>query len=258
MTILPLPAFNDNYIWAILHKSNDEIWVVDPGDAEVVIDLLQQQSKKLVGILITHHHFDHTGGVKKLKELAKCPVYGPAHLTDLVTHPVSNSDSISVFDHQFSIIETPAHTLDHLCYFSNSHSTPILFSGDTLFRGGCGRLMEGSAAQMLTAMNRLKSLPDDTQVYCTHEYTLNNYRFALSLEPDNQDLITANNDCQALREQNKPTLPSTLASEKACNPFMRTTNMALLTHAAQQINEPVSANADLQFSQVRRAKDAFS
>ncbi|MFT2109590.1 hydroxyacylglutathione hydrolase [Marinomonas sp. 2405UD68-3] len=258
MTILPLPAFNDNYIWAILHKSNNEMWVVDPGDAKVVMDFLQQNNKKLIGILITHHHFDHTGGVKELKEYAKCPVYGPHHLTELVTHPVSNTDPISIFDRSFETIETPAHTLDHLCYFSNTHSDPMLFSGDTLFRGGCGRLMEGSAAQMLTAMNRLKALPDDTKVYCTHEYTLSNYRFALSLEPDNQVLIEADTHCQNLRKQNTPTLPSTLRLEKACNPFMRTDNRSLLARAAQQINEPISTDNSQQFAQVRRAKDAFS
>ncbi|WP_191602812.1 hydroxyacylglutathione hydrolase [Marinomonas algicola] len=257
MNILPLPAFNDNYIWVILQKSKDLAWVVDPGDAEVVLDYLTQQNKKLVGILVTHHHPDHTGGVQQLKERFNCPVYGPSHLQPLITHPVEDSDSIHVFEHTFKAIETPAHTLDHICYFSDSGNIPILFSGDTLFRGGCGRLMEGTANQMLTAMNKLKELPQKTKVYCTHEYTLNNYKFALSLDPDNTRLLSVIEECKVLREQNTPTLPSTIDLELACNPFMRTDITALVEKAAKQLNEVRSNNPGDQFSQVRRAKDAY-
>ncbi|MCZ2722786.1 hydroxyacylglutathione hydrolase [Marinomonas sp. 15G1-11] len=257
MTILPLPAFNDNYIWAILQKSKDLVWVVDPGDAEVVVHFLQQQQKSLAGILITHHHFDHTGGVKQLKAQFNCPVYGPHHLSPLVTHPVAEGDSVTIFERSFTVFETPAHTLDHLCYFSMSDEEPILFSGDTLFRGGCGRLMEGNAQQMLAAMNRFKLLPDQTLVYCTHEYTLSNYQFALSVDPDNLQLIKASEQCQVTRQQGNPTLPSSIALEKACNPFMRSNQKKLVTLAARQIQEPMAIEEDKQFSQVRRAKDAY-
>lgn len=257
MTILPLPAFNDNYIWVILQKSKDLVWVVDPGDANVVFDYLTQQKKKLSGILVTHHHNDHTGGVQSLKKHFNCPVYGPKQLQPLITHPVTNNDPVQIFERTFYAIETPAHTLDHICYFSDDKNSPILFSGDTLFRGGCGRLMEGTASQMLTAMNKLKALPKTTKVYCTHEYTLSNYQFALSLEPDNITLLSAIEECKAIREQDKPTLPSRIDLELACNPFMRTDITSLVEQAAKQINEVISTDPNKRFSQVRRAKDAY-
>jgi len=257
MTILPLPAFNDNYIWVILQESKDLVWAVDPGDADVVLHYLTRQKKKLAGILVTHHHPDHTGGVQQLKEQFNCPVYGPRQLQPLITHPVKDNDSVQVFEYTFYAMETPAHTLDHVCYFSDNENTPILFSGDTLFRGGCGRLMEGTANQMLVAMNRLKTLPKKTKVYCTHEYTLSNYQFALSLEPDNAALLSTMEDCKALREQNTPTLPSTIGLELECNSFMRTDIRALVEQAAKQINEAISNDPNQQFSQVRRAKDAY-
>ncbi|MEP0071547.1 MAG: hydroxyacylglutathione hydrolase, partial [Marinomonas sp.] len=220
MNLLPLPAFQDNYIWIIEDKDSSDIWAVDPGSADVVLTYCQREGKSLVGILITHHHNDHTGGVARLKQETDCPVYGPKHLKHLVNHPVKEDDHISIFSRTFRVIETPGHTLDHLCYFSKT-DTPILFSGDTLFKGGCGRIMEGTPKQMLVAMEKLSALPDNTLVYCTHEYTLANYRFALSLEPDNTDLIESHLASIQLREQNKPTLPSNLSLEKKTNPFLR-------------------------------------
>lgn len=257
MNLLPLPAFQDNYIWIIEDKDSSDIWAVDPGSAKVVIEYCAQHEKNLVGILITHHHNDHTGGVAKLKDQTNCLVYGPKHLKHLVTHPVKEGDEIAVFTRVFSVLETPGHTLDHLCYFSDQ-ATPILFSGDTLFKGGCGRIMEGTPKQMLKAMEKLSALPDNTLVYCTHEYTLANYRFALSLEPDNTDLIESHLASIQLREQNKPTLPSNLSLEKKTNPFLRSHNSSLKTQAAQQLKEEVATNSVESFGQVRRAKDTFS
>lgn len=259
MTIFPLPAFQDNYIWIIQDKDSSRIWAVDPGDAEVVLTYCKKHNMSLAGILITHHHKDHTGGVSELRKQSNCPVYGPNHLTELVTNPVTEGDTIDVFSASFHAITTPGHTLDHICYFSdNQNQAPLLFSGDTLFKGGCGRIMEGTAEQMLKAMEKILSLPDNTIIYATHEYTLANYRFALSLEPNNTDLIQSNNSSQKQRSNNEVTLPTTLSLEKKTNPFLRTHIPALKNLAAQQLNENPATDSVAAFSQVRRAKDSFS
>lgn len=257
MTFIPLHAFNDNYIWLIKEKDSSRIWAVDPGDADVVIQYCNEHQLTLEGILITHHHKDHTGGVLKLKNQYRCSVYGPQHLVPLVTHPLHEGDTVRVYSTTFTIIETPGHTLDHLCYLSDQ-ATPALLSGDTLFRGGCGRIMEGTPEQMLTAMNKLAALPDNTLVYCTHEYTLANYRFALHLDQNNSDLISAQKNCSQLRENNEVTIPSTLKLEKATNPFLRTQIPRVVAQAADQLGENVANDPVSAFSQVRRAKDSFS
>ncbi|NVK72396.1 MAG: hydroxyacylglutathione hydrolase [Oceanospirillaceae bacterium] len=257
MTIFPLPAFDDNYIWIIQDKDSSSIWAVDPGMADVVLDYCHKHEKKLVGILITHHHKDHTGGVAELKQHTNCHVYGPKHLTELVTHSVEDKDLVKVFSQNFHVLATPGHTLDHLCYFSEQDE-PILFSGDTLFKGGCGRIMEGTPKQMLEAMQKISDLPDHTLIYGTHEYTLANYRFALSLEPDNLSLVNSNLECQELRSKNLPTLPTRLNLEKKTNPFLRSHIEPLKIQAAQQLNEKPAKNPIDSFSQVRRAKDSFS
>ena len=257
MTLIPLAAFHDNYIWIIEDKDSSGIWAVDPGDAKVVLNFCQSQQKNLEGILITHHHKDHTGGVQKLKQTFDCQVIGPKHLSHLITRGVEQDDIIEIYGRQYRALETPAHTLDHICYFSDAE-TPILLSGDTLFKGGCGRLMEGTPEQMLNAMDRLKQLPDHTLVYCTHEYTLANYRFALSLDPENETLIAENQACQALREKQAITLPSNIALEKASNPFMRSHLNSIVMRAAKQLNETPATTSIEAFAQVRRAKDTFS
>ncbi|MDB4837744.1 hydroxyacylglutathione hydrolase [Marinomonas sp.] len=257
MTIYPLRAFQDNYIWIIEDKDSSNIWAVDPGSAETVLRHCQEQQKNLIGILITHHHNDHTGGVAELRNVMQCEVHGPKHLSHLITHPVLEDDTVNIFSETFHVFETPGHTLDHLCFFSQQ-DTPILFCGDTLFKGGCGRIMEGTATQMLAAMEKIALLPDDTLIYGTHEYTLANYRFALALEPNNPDLIESNRICQQLRERNEPTLPSTLKLEKKTNPFLRTHDIELKKQAAQRLNEMLETLPAQVFSQVRRAKDSFS
>lgn len=262
MILFPLPAFEDNYIWIIEDKDSSNIWAVDPGSADVVLRYCNAHNKKLVGILITHHHNDHTGGVAELKKYSKCPVYGPQHLVSLVTRPMSEGDEIQIFSRKFQVIETPAHTLDHLCYFSEAEpltqDKPVLFSGDTLFKGGCGRIMEGTPELMLIAMSKISALPDDTLIYCTHEYTLANYRFALSLEPENTDLIESNEVSKQQREDNIPTLPSKLSLEKKTNPFLRIHHPSVKNQAAQQLKEVIAKDLISTFSQVRRAKDSFS
>ncbi|MBJ7553094.1 hydroxyacylglutathione hydrolase [Marinomonas spartinae] len=256
MTLIPLHAFNDNYIWIIKEKDSSQVWAVDPGDADVVLQYCQQEALTLSGILITHHHHDHTGGVAELKSHFNCDVFGPEHLSHLVTHPVYEGDSVSIFSRQFSVLETPGHTLDHLCYFS-SLDTPILLCGDTLFRGGCGRIMEGTPAQMLAAMNKLAKLPDNTLVYCTHEYTLANYRFAEHLDPNNLILKKTQKICEEKRGNNQVTLPSEMGLEKATNPFLRTDSTHIIENAAQQLGEAIAQDPASAFSQVRRAKDTY-
>ena len=171
--VTPIPAFDDNYIW-MLHNSKQAV-VVDPGDASVVVTALEKQGKTLSAILITHHHSDHTGGVDALVEQYKVPVYGPHNCNyQGITVPLKDADKIIVMGAEFEIKAIPGHTLDHICYFNNHSQQPQIFCGDTLFLAGCGRLFEGSMPQMLAAMEYFKTLPDETQVYCAHEYSLSN------------------------------------------------------------------------------------
>ncbi len=257
MTLIPLHAFNDNYIWIIKEKDSSQIWAIDPGDAKVVLQYCEKENFDLQGILITHHHKDHTGGVTKLKQRYQCLVYGPEHLTKLITHPMYDCDKFKLFSREFIVLATPGHTLDHLCYFSNSEK-PLLLCGDTLFRGGCGRIMEGTPEQMLAAMTKLAQLPDETSVYCTHEYTLENYSFAEHIDKTNQKLIEARKNCEIKIKNKQVTLPSKISLEKDTNPFLRTNFFHIIENAAQQLGEPIAKDPVSSFNQVRRAKDSFN
>lgn len=259
MTFFPLPAFNDNYIWVTQDTAQKQIWVVDPGDPTVVENYCSEQGVTLASILITHHHWDHTDGVIPLKERFDCPVYGPETLApQKVSHPLKEGDSVTINGIELLVIATPGHTLDHLCYFGEpDNAAPILLCGDTLFRGGCGRLFEGSAAQMLHAMTRLRELPHHTEVYGTHEYTLSNYRFALAIDPSNKALQSADAQAHSLREQGKETLPSTIALEIQSNPFFRFDVEAVVSGSAQLLNESPASDLIGAFAQIRRAKDGF-
>jgi hydroxyacylglutathione hydrolase len=209
--IIGIRAFADNYIWALINTEAGKAAVVDPGDATPVIKFLEDQGLDLAGILLTHHHNDHTGGVSGLLEYCKVPVFGPglAAGTEVV---------VPQLDLKFQVLAIPAHTLDHVAYYNQD----ILFCGDTLFTGGCGRVFEGTAQQMLAALDQLSALPLHTKVYCGHEYTVNNLRFALDVEPENLQLQQRLKAAMLLRERNEPTVPSTIAEELATNPFLRT------------------------------------
>lgn len=211
-------------------------WVVDPGDAQPVVQALQHTGVQLKGILVTHHHSDHTGGVDFLRNATGAQVYGPAH--EPMPEPLqrlSGGDSVHLLGLQFQVLDVPGHTVGHIAYFCSAVPTdetrPLLFCGDTLFSGGCGRLFEGTPAQMLASLNQLSALPDATQVCCTHEYTLSNLKFALEVEPDNQQLVAYNTRCQQLRAQGQPTLPSTIALERQINPFLRSRTPAVMASA---------------------------
>lgn len=255
MKLIPIPAFNDNYIW-LLHNQHRAM-VVDPGDAGPVLNALEQHGLILETILITHHHGDHTGGVDTLRQATSATVYGPA--LERIPEPflaLHDGDVISVLGLRFEVLHVPGHTAGHLAFFGQvPGQDPLLFCGDTLFSAGCGRLFEGTPKQMLASLTRLADLPDATLVCCAHEYTLSSLRFALDVEPDNADLVAYEARAQQLRRQHLPTLPSTLGLEKAINPFLRTH----LPNVIQAIRQK-DVNAHDQnsvFAALRAWKDQF-
>lgn len=257
MTLYPLPAFNDNYIWT-LHDGHQAI-VVDPGDADGVTRWLQQHGLQLQAILITHHHSDHTGGVAALQALTGARVFGPVyeHL-DFEFEPVREGDRLEVQNLTFEVMHVPGHTAGHVTYYSDdAGGRPLVFCGDTLFSAGCGRIFEGTPAQMLQSLQRLSALPDETRVCCAHEYTLSNLRFAQAVDPANPALATYTTECQALRRGNQPTLPSTIGLEKRINPFLRCQDPAVVRAALTHV--PASADDELAvFTTLRQWKNDFA
>jgi hydroxyacylglutathione hydrolase len=221
MNLIALPAFTDNYIW-MLHDGRSAI-VVDPGDSAPVITALASRHLTLAGILVTHHHGDHVGGLDGLRPLLQGPVFGPAN-EDIPQPfiPLRDGDTAELLNLAFDVIDVPGHTAGHIAYFHRPiDGTPLLFCGDTLFSGGCGRLFEGTPAQMHASLSRLLALPGDTQVCCAHEYTLSNLRFAHAVEPDNDNLASYTRWCEQRRADGDPTLPSSMARERLINPFLR-------------------------------------
>lgn len=210
--------------------------VVDPGDAAPVADALDRLSLQLAGILVTHHHPDHVGGIDALRGRLHGPVWGPAREAIPAPFvPLGQGDTVQVLGHCFDVLEVPGHTAGHVAYVQRDAATaPILFCGDTLFSAGCGRLFEGTPEQMHASLQRLATGPDDTQVCCTHEYTLSNLRFAAAVEPANEAVTRHMLHCEALRARGEPTLPSTLAVERQINPFLRCTEPAVVQAARSQ------------------------
>lgn len=254
ISIFPISAFEDNYIWCL--HDQDSCVVVDPGDATPVLAYCQQHQLSLVGILITHHHWDHTGGIDALLDVfPDIPVFGPNNpkITQ-VTHALSQGDEIvlPVLDNQFSVIEVPGHTLDHIAYYGELG----LFCGDTLFSAGCGRLFEGTPEQMYQSLAKLSALPDETVVYCTHEYTMANIAFALAVEPNNQDLQNYQEWAKQQRKNNMPTLPSSIQRELAVNPFLRCHSVELVNNVSQNKANSLSSEQAV-FTALRRWKDNF-
>jgi hydroxyacylglutathione hydrolase len=250
-----LPAFDDNYIW-MLHDGQRAL-VVDPGDADVVILALKRLSLRLETILVTHHHIDHTGGVDVLRDTTGAMVFGP--LTETMPEPIrrlEGGDKVEAIGLTFDVIDVPGHTSGHIAFYAESvDGEPLLFCGDTLFSGGCGRLFVGTPAQMLDSLNKLADLPSHTRVCCTHEYTLSNLKFARAVEPNNAELIQYQQQCMAMREAGVPTLPSTIARELQINPFLRS-DQAEVVHAAQKL-VPTATDAVAVFTAIRQWKNNF-
>jgi len=256
LKIHPIPAFKDNYIW-ILHNENYAS-VIDPGTAQPVIDYLNHKKLQLKSILITHHHNDHTGGIIKLLNKFNVPVYGPHNESiPTLTHTVKENDEIILEELSLTlkVPETPGHTTDHIAYYG-SNKTKMLFCGDTLFACGCGRLFEGTAKQMYNSLQKLTNLPDDFMVYCTHEYTLENIRFARTVEPGNLTLLEFETTAKQLRKQNMPTLPTTLGQEKATNPFLRCDQPEVIQSACRHLGQDLSEPTRI-FSTLREWKNNF-
>ncbi|MBB5210676.1 hydroxyacylglutathione hydrolase [Microbulbifer hydrolyticus] len=251
ITIRPIPAFNDNYIWHL--QQGRENWVIDPGDSTPVLRALGDAA--LHGILLTHHHLDHTGGVKSLTDQFDCSVYGPGSIEG-VTKPLTDGDKFSLMGCDWEVLSVPGHTLDHIALLLHQPDGNHLFCGDTLFAAGCGRLFEGTPEQMHHSLSRLAALPPSTRVYCAHEYTLANLAFAQAVEPGNHDIEDRIASARSARAKNQPTLPSTISSELKTNPFLRTQSPEVRARVASHGGSPDGTPVEI-FASLRQWKDNF-
>lgn len=255
MKIFPIPALRDNYIW-IVHNEQHAI-VIDPGEAGPVSSYLDAHHLKLLAILCTHHHWDHVDGINDLVELYRVPVYGPRlESIPCISHPLGEGDIVEICELNFrmNVIDIPGHTLGHIAFLWEGG----MFCGDTLFSCGCGKLFEGTAAQLHHSLLRLASQPDDMLIYCGHEYAESNIRFALICEPGNSRLKQRQIDTQALRSQNLATLPSTLKLEKETNPFLRCSEPEIIRNIEKQFGIQVQVADELAaFTALRIWRDAY-
>lgn len=243
MKIFHIPAFRDNYIWAV--QNGDFISLVDPGDADVSLDIIKSKNLILQDILITHHHYDHTGGVNALKKFMKGTVYGPKDcIFDGIEVPLVENETLKTLGYSFKVLETPGHTLDHICYYNQEDK--ILFCGDTLFSAGCGRLFEGTYDQMHDSLQKINSLPAETKLFCTHEYTLANLNFALS-QINDSEIAKEFKYLESKQGESFISLPTTIKKERKINLFLLEKRIPELSHLC-----------DLDyFSELRQRKDSF-
>jgi hydroxyacylglutathione hydrolase len=256
LSVTPVRAFADNYLWLVQGLADaSRAAVVDPGDARAVLAALQETATTLDTILVTHHHPDHVGGVAELVERTGAQVYGPAREpVPAAGTPLRGGDDVILprLGLRFEVLDVPGHTAGHIAYYGHG----AVFCGDTLFSGGCGRLFEGTPEQMLASLDALAALPDETRVFCAHEYTLANLRFAMTVEPENEDLRAWRDEAASLRDQDAPTLPTTIGREKRINPFLRSradgVRRAAEAHAGAPLSTPVAV-----FAEIRRWKDGF-
>ena len=265
LNITPIPAFSDNYIWMLQRTGSNAVVLVDPGDKGRILDYLQQKQLVPVAVLITHQHYDHTGGVAALvgkhpglriiapdRLPSRSPLSIDLPITEYVTERVADGDEVDIaeLDIRFNVLGIPGHTLDHLAYYGHE----MVFCGDTIFGCGSGRLFSGSAEQMVASMKKLTSLPSATRVYCAHEYTLDNIGFARWVEPDNADVLQRDDDDMARQEKGIPTVPSTLELELKTNPFLRYRVPVVIQAAEKFAGKKLTTDAEV-FAAIRRWKD---
>lgn len=257
LTLIPVPAFRDNYIW-LIHDAAGHCLVVDPGDGAAALQALNQHRLSPQAILITHHHSDHVGGIATLLQHWSVPVYGPAaEAIPHCSHPVRDGDVLDLPRPavRLQVMAVPGHTLGHVAYYGDIAPAPVLFCGDTLFSAGCGRLFEGTPAQMLASLERLARLPGPTRVCCAHEYTSSNLAFALAMLPEDPAVLARHRQVTGLREVGQPSLPSTIDEEKRSNLFLRCHEPALARALNISTMEPVQRLP--VFTALRARKDHF-
>jgi hydroxyacylglutathione hydrolase len=254
--ITPIPSRKDNYIWMVSSTDGNQCIIVDPGESRQVMDTLSLHQLTLSAILVTHHHYDHTDGIDALLEHYDVPVYGPAHDNiNNLTQPLEQDDNINIkaLNLDFEVLFIPGHTLGHIAYYCKQG---FVFTGDTLFTGSCGRLFEGTAQQMYDSLSKLAALPDETLIYCGHEYTQGSLAFAQHIEPDNRALLARIQETDRLRKHGIPTVPASLSLEKQTNPFLRCNQQAVIKAAeafsGKKLTEPWEV-----FASIRRQKDGF-
>ena len=257
LEIIPLPALKDhyNYIWLLKNKASNHVAIVDPGEAGPLLDLIEFEKLIPIAILITHRHWDHVDGIPEITEKYDVPVYTPK--TEKVkgsTHPVGEGDTVSLpeLDLTLTILDVPGHTSGAIAYYADG----MVFSGDTLFAAGCGRIFEGTPPQMHTSLSKFKTLPDDTLLYCGHEYTVSNLQFAATVEPENTLIQECLSQAKETREKGLPTVPTTLKIEKQTNPFLRCEQLDVI-EAAEKISGRKLNEAHEVFAAVRSWKDTF-
>jgi hydroxyacylglutathione hydrolase len=252
--IIIVPALKDNYAYIIICKETGKVACIDPSEASPVIQILEKRNLKLDYILNTHHHWDHIGGNIELKEKYDAKIIGfvgDEKRIPAIDQTANENEIIKIGNLSAEILFIPGHTLGHIAYYFPNEKA--LFCGDTLFSCGCGRLFEGTAKQLYESLEKLKNLPDETLVYCGHEYTLANIEFALTLEPSNLDLQKRKIAAEKLRKQNLPTIPSSIGLEKLTNPFLRTISREI----RKNLGTTSEAYSEVVFSNMRKVKDAF-
>jgi hydroxyacylglutathione hydrolase len=255
ISVQPILAFKDNYIWCLINDETHHCIIVDPGEAKPVLNFLKRSNLILDAIFITHHHWDHTNGVKGILKMYSVPVYGPRIEKIMnVSNPVDDGDKIQLkrWPITFKVIAVPGHTLGHIAYYGAG----LLFCGDTLFSAGCGRLFEGSADQMLDSLTKLSKLPDETQIYCGHEYTLSNLYFAQAVENTNSHIKECLEHVRELRQKNLPTLPAKLADERVINPFLRCHDAEFVAHIEKNRGKKLGSPVEV-FAYLRQWKNNY-